>query len=306
MGEFSVSDTARSLIAQTVERVEGTLQEVLSPTSQAGEGPRPARLVEAMRYAALAGGKRLRPALMIESARLLGRTDDGVLVAAAALECIHCYSLVHDDLPAMDDDDLRRGRPTTHIAFDEATAILAGDSLLTLAFDLIARPEVSDSAQVRLTLSQELARAAGVGGMAGGQMMDLESEHRARTEDEIRLLQSLKTGALIRYACRSGAILAQASPQTVETLTRFGEIIGYAFQLADDLLDACGDAEVVGKATGKDADKGKATLLGLMGEDKARKILAGLIEEALSLLAPFEDKADNLTALARFVAARSN
>ncbi|MDD7909431.1 polyprenyl synthetase family protein [Pseudovibrio exalbescens] len=286
--------------------MEQTLTNALALQPEPQEVARPSRLVEAMKYAALAGGKRLRPALIVEAAKMLGREDDGVLTAAAALECIHCYSLAHDDLPAMDDDDLRRGQPTTHIAFDEATAILAGDGLLTLAFDLIARREVSESAEVRLVLSQELARASGVGGMAGGQMLDLESEHRDRTEAEIRLLQSMKTGALIRYACRAGALLTDAPQETVDTLTRFGEVIGFAFQLADDILDVVGDAEVVGKATGKDAEMGKATLVGLLGEDAARAKLADLIAEADALLAPFGERGKPLSELAHFVASRTN
>ncbi|MDX5594990.1 farnesyl diphosphate synthase [Pseudovibrio sp. SPO723] len=286
--------------------MEQTLTNALALQPEPQEVARPSRLIEAMKYAALAGGKRLRPALMVEAAKMLGREDDGVLTAAAALECIHCYSLAHDDLPAMDDDDLRRGQPTTHIAFDEATAILAGDGLLTLAFDLIARREVSESAEVRLVLSQELARASGVGGMAGGQMLDLESEHRDRTEAEIRLLQSMKTGALIRYACRAGALLTDAPQETVDTLTRFGEVIGFAFQLADDILDVVGDAEVVGKATGKDAEMGKATLVGLLGENAARAKLADLIAEADALLAPFGERGKPLSELAHFVASRTN
>ncbi|WP_425313739.1 polyprenyl synthetase family protein [Pseudovibrio exalbescens] len=301
-----MSDAARTLLASSAARVEQTLTNALALQPEPQEVARPSRLVEAMKYAALAGGKRLRPALIVEAAKMLGREDDGVLTAAAALECIHCYSLAHDDLPAMDDDDLRRGQPTTHIAFDEATAILAGDGLLTLAFDLIARREVSESAEVRLVLSQELARASGVGGMAGGQMLDLESEHRDRTEAEIRLLQSMKTGALIRYACRAGALLTDAPQETVDTLTRFGEVIGFAFQLADDILDVVGDAEVVGKATGKDAEMGKATLVGLLGEDAARAKLADLIAEADALLAPFGERGKPLSELAHFVASRTN
>ncbi|WP_413697833.1 polyprenyl synthetase family protein [Pseudovibrio sp. SPO723] len=301
-----MSDAARTLLASSAARVEQTLTNALALQPEPQEVARPSRLIEAMKYAALAGGKRLRPALMVEAAKMLGREDDGVLTAAAALECIHCYSLAHDDLPAMDDDDLRRGQPTTHIAFDEATAILAGDGLLTLAFDLIARREVSESAEVRLVLSQELARASGVGGMAGGQMLDLESEHRDRTEAEIRLLQSMKTGALIRYACRAGALLTDAPQETVDTLTRFGEVIGFAFQLADDILDVVGDAEVVGKATGKDAEMGKATLVGLLGENAARAKLADLIAEADALLAPFGERGKPLSELAHFVASRTN
>jgi len=227
----------KSHLAQQTKPVESVLAEILGAKALPDEVTRPERLRAAMRHGALNGGKRLRPILVLETARLFGRTDDGVLTAACALELIHCYSLVHDDLPAMDDDDLRRGQPTVHKAFDEATAILAGDALLTLAFDVIADEPVHADAAVRLRLSRGLARAAGIGGMAGGQMLDLESEHRDRTEAEIRLLQSMKTGALLRYACRAGAILADATDDDVKRLTRFGEVIGLAFQLADDLLD---------------------------------------------------------------------
>ncbi|MEP0407337.1 MAG: polyprenyl synthetase family protein, partial [Roseibium sp.] len=245
--------------------METALEGLLREQVVAGETTRPARLLEAMRYAALSGGKRLRPVLLMETAALFGRADEGVCQAGAALEFIHCYSLVHDDLPAMDDDDLRRGRPTTHKAFDEATAILAGDALLTLAFDVITDEMVHPEAATRLKLGRELSRAAGVGGMAGGQMLDIESENRDRTETEIRTLQAMKTGALLRYACRAGAILADANDIEIQRMTRFGEIIGLAFQLADDLLDVEASSDVTGKATGKDADAGKATLVALLG-----------------------------------------
>ncbi|TWI82708.1 farnesyl-diphosphate synthase [Roseibium hamelinense] len=271
-----------------------------------GEVRRPAQLMEAMRYAVLGGGKRLRPILVAETANLFGRSDDGVIYAGAALELIHCYSLVHDDLPAMDDDDLRRGQPTVHKAFDEATAILAGDALLTLAFDIIADARVHESADIRLTLSRDLARAAGIGGMAGGQMLDLESEHRDRTEAEIRTLQAMKTGALLRYACRAGAILADASPNDADRLKRFGEIIGLAFQLADDLLDVEADAEAMGKATGKDAEAGKATLVGLLGIEATRAELDKLVEEARTLLSPFGENATPLNEIARYIIERKN
>jgi farnesyl diphosphate synthase len=259
-----------------------------------------------MRHGALNGGKRLRPVLVMETANLFGRADDGVLHAACALELIHCYSLVHDDLPAMDDDDLRRGQPTVHKAYDEATAILAGDALLTLAFDVITGEAVHADAAVRLRLSRELARASGFGGMAGGQMLDLESEHRERTEAEIRQLQSMKTGALLRYACRAGAILADAPEADIDRLTRFGEVIGLAFQLADDLLDVEASTEAMGKATGKDAEAGKATLVGLWGTVRTRDELGHLVREAETLLAPYGSRAAILSALARFIVDRTN
>lgn len=306
MTDAHVTESLTLRLKQIGARLEPVLEHLLARQPLAGETCRPDRLVEAMRYAALGGGKRLRPVLVAEVACLFGREDDGVLVAGAALELIHCYSLVHDDLPAMDDDDLRRGRPTVHKAFDEATAILAGDALLTLAFDAITLDEVHADPAVRLHLTRDLARAAGLGGMAGGQMLDLESETRARSEQEIRQLQAMKTGALLRYACRAGALLADASAQDVERLTRFGEIIGLAFQLADDLLDVEASAETTGKATGKDAAAGKATLVGLLGVDATRAELEKLLVEASDLLAPFGDRAAPLLALAEFITNRDH
>ncbi|SDR27741.1 polyprenyl synthetase family protein [Pseudovibrio sp. Tun.PSC04-5.I4] len=294
------------VITETAQSLEETLTALLGKTVLQEEVARPERLLEAMNYAALSGGKRLRPVLLVETARMFGHADNGTLVAASALECIHCYSLAHDDLPAMDDDDVRRGRPTTHKAFDEATAILAGDALLTIAFDFIADESVHPDAAIRLRLSQELARASGIGGMAGGQMLDLASEHRDRTEAEIRQLQAMKTGALIRYACRAGAILANASEDDIARLTRFGEIIGLAFQMADDLLDLTGDAEIVGKATGKDAEAGKATLVSLLGENQTRQELSRLINEADELLEPYGEKANTMKTLARYIADRES
>ncbi|MEP3431573.1 MAG: polyprenyl synthetase family protein [Roseibium sp.] len=286
--------------------METVLKDILDATASDGEISRPQRLIDAMRHGALNGGKRLRPILVTETAQMFGRPDDGVLQAACALELIHCYSLVHDDLPPMDDDDLRRGQPTVHKAYDEATGILAGDALLTLAFDVITGEVVHPDAAIRLQLTRELSRAAGIGGMAGGQMLDLESEHRDRSETEIRLLQSMKTGALLRYACRAGAILGDASDEDVDRMTRFGEVIGLAFQLADDLLDVEASPEAMGKATGKDAEAGKATLVALMGVDKTRAELKLLLDEAHSLLEPYEAKADILGGLADFIVSRSN
>lgn len=302
--ERLLTDDFQAHLAKSAGRIETVLDGILSAEAQAGENERPERLLAAMRHAALGGGKRLRPILMMEAADLFGRSGPGVALAAAALEMIHCYSLAHDDLPAMDDDDLRRGLPTVHKAFDEATAILAGDALLTLAFDVIAGDEVHPDPSVRLRLSRDLARAAGIGGMAGGQMLDLESEGRDRTEAEIRKLQAMKTGALLRYACRGGAILSDASPQDIARLTRFGEIIGLAFQLADDLLDVEASPEIAGKATGKDAGAGKATLVGLFGVEKTREELNALLRLAEELLAPFGAKAAMLSNIADFVVRR--
>ncbi len=293
-------------LAQQAGRVADRLEQLLDTRALAEEVARPARLLAAMRHGALNGGKRLRPVLLLETAALFGRNDDGVLQAACALELVHCYSLVHDDLPAMDDDDLRRGQPTVHKAFDEAAAILAGDALLTLAFDVITGDAVHPDAVVRLRLCRELSRAAGVGGMVGGQMLDLDSEHLDRSEAEIRRFQSMKTGALLRYACRAGALLANADRENVDRLTRFGEIIGLAFQLADDLLDVESTAEVMGKATGKDAEAGKATLVGLWGAERTRGELARLLGEAEALLEPFGNDAGTLKSIAGFVVNRSN
>jgi farnesyl diphosphate synthase len=282
---------------------------LLSERRETGELARPARLLEAMRYAVLSGGKRLRPFLVIETAALFGVARDRALLAGAALECVHCYSLVHDDLPPMDDDDLRRGQPTTHKAFDEATAILAGDALLTFAFDLIARDAVHPNVAVRLALVTELARSSGIGGMAGGQMLDLEAEgrfaaKRKLAEKDIATLQAMKTGALLSFACRAGAILGEADETARTALNRYGNAIGQAFQVADDLLDLEGDAATVGKATGKDSAAGKATLVATLGRDAAVSRLDALIAEAEDALSPFGDKAATLRAAAHFVAER--
>jgi farnesyl diphosphate synthase len=264
-----------------------------------------------MRYASLGGGKRLRPFLVVETASLFGVPRERALMVGAALECVHCYSLVHDDLPAMDDDALRRGRPTAHKAFDEATAILAGDGLLTFAFDLLARPQAHPDPTVRIALVLALARAAGLGGMVGGQMLDLDAEGRFAKgappvlgESEVRTLQAMKTGALLRFACMAGAILGQAKPETREAIDRYGIALGQAFQIADDLLDVEGDQETVGKATGKDAAAHKATLVGVLGIDAAKARLRSLVGEAEAALAPFGDGAAVLRAAARFVAER--
>jgi farnesyl diphosphate synthase len=277
----------------------------LSQWLSAGETV-PARLAEAMRYAALGGGKRLRPFLVMESARLCGVPDEAAVNAGAALECIHCYSLVHDDLPAMDDDDLRRGRPTVHRAFDEATAILAGDTLLTLAFEIMAHPVTHPDATVRAELGLGLARAAGGGGMAGGQMLDLEAAGRTLAEAEVLHLQALKTGALIRFGCEAGAILGRASGEIRQALHDYGSALGQAFQLADDLLDVEGDAALVGKTLAKDADAGKATLVGLIGVPRARARLADLEATARNALKPFGREGNILAEAASFVANRKH
>ena len=289
---------------------ERLLDRLLEPAACEGEISRPKRLLDAIRYASLGGGKRIRPFLVIETAALFETPRQRALMAGAALECVHCYSLVHDDLPAMDNDDLRRGQPTVHKAFDEATAILVGDSLLTFAFDILSRPETHPDAGVRVELVSALARAAGLGGMAGGQMLDLAAEGRFEARRQpldlaaITKLQQMKTGALLRFGCVAGAILGEASAPQRAALARYGEAIGRAFQIADDLLDVEGDTATVGKSTGKDAAAGKATFVGVLGADGARAMLEDLVAESQSALESFGARAAVLAAAARFIAER--
>lgn len=296
------------LLAGVAGDVEVLLERLLAEAPLEGEIEREQRVLAAMRHACLGGGKRLRPFLVVEAAALFGVPRERALMAGTALECVHCYSLVHDDLPAMDNDDLRRGRPTVHRAFDEATAILAGDALLTLAFDILGRPQTHPEASVRIALVTALARASGLGGMVGGQMLDLAAEGRfgAQTlgETEVRTLQSMKTGALLRFATLAGALLGGADGPQRAALTRYGELLGEAFQIADDLLDVEGDAAAVGKQTGKDAAAGKATQVGVLGAAGARAHLGRLVDEAQAVLAPFGAAAGVLQAAARFVADR--
>lgn len=270
----------------------------------AGGDAVPERLAAAMRHAALGPGKRLRPFLLIESARVFGMSGDGVVRAAAALECVHCYSLVHDDLPAMDDDDMRRGRPTVHKAFDEATAILAGDALLTLAFGILTDPATDPDARVRGELIAGLAHAAGGAGMVGGQMLDLAAATTRPSDRDIRRMQAMKTGALFRYACEAGAILGHASAEKRKRVADFGAALGLAFQIADDLIDATGSPKKAGKATAKDAGKGKATLVGLHGIAEATRLRDEAVDDALALIAPFGSLGDKLAAAARFAGQR--
>jgi len=298
-------------LAVVAAETEVLLESLLDSEPRAGEIARPQRLLAAMRHAMLAGGKRLRPFLLVETAGLFGAPRERALLAGAGLECLHCYSLVHDDLPAMDDDIMRRGRPTVHKAFDEATAILVGDALQTMAFAVIARAEVHPDAGVRIALVAELARAAGLGGMAGGQMLDLAAEGRfedkhAFSEHEVATMQAMKTGALIRFACRAGAILAQCDANELAAVDRYGAAIGQAFQIADDLLDVEGDARTIGKAARKDAAAGKATLVASLGTVGAQVRLKELIAVADAALAPFGAKADILRAAACFIAERRN
>ena len=305
---------AGALFRQRLEGVatdiEAVLDRLLGPATLAEECARPARLMEAMRYVALGGGKRLRPFLVVETAALCGAKRDQALLAGAALEFVHCYSLAHDDLPAMDNDDLRRGRPTAHKKYDEATAILAGDGLLTLAFDILARPETHPNPAVRADLVLALARGAGLGGMVGGQMLDLAAEGRfdgtvkKLGAEDVKLLQTMKTGALLRFGCVAGAILGEASKEKRVAVDRYGTLLGEAFQIADDLLDVEGDAATVGKATGKDAALGKGTFVSVLGLDGAKARLKTLVNEAEAALSPFGAQASVLKMAARFVAER--
>ncbi len=291
-------------ITTTAGLVEKRLGDHL--TGARGPVAPPERLAQAMQYAALGGGKRLRPVLLIESAALFGVRAENALDAAAAIECVHCYSLVHDDLPAMDDDALRRGQPTVHLAFNEATAILAGDGLLTLAFEILATPQTHSDPAVRGELILGLARAAGWAGMAGGQSLDLEAEGKALRVEEIRRLQLLKTGALIQYACVAGAILGRADGGDWSALETYGRVLGQAFQLADDLLDVTGDSGKLGKKTGKDGEAGKATLVSALGLDQARAELERLESEAIASLERFGERADILREAARFASRREH
>jgi len=296
-------------LSTVAAEAETALERLLGSGMVPGEIARPERLMAAMRHSVLGGGKRLRPFLVVESAALFGVTGDGPLLAGCALECLHCYSLVHDDLPSMDNDDLRRGKPTVHKAFDEATAILVGDALLTLAFDILARDEVHKDAGVRIELVRELARGSGIGGMVGGQLLDLAAEgrfdqKRALTENEIITLQAMKTGALLRFACRAGGILGKADATARAAIDRYGAIVGQAFQIADDLLDVESDTATLGKAAGKDAAAGKGTLVTVLGIKGAHAKLDALVAEAEAVLKPFGAKADILRATARFIAQR--
>ncbi len=302
------ADEFRVRLEAAADATEAALDTLLSPGALPGETTRPARLLEAMRYSTLGGGKRLRPFLVIESARLFRVEGESPLRTACALEMIHCYSLVHDDLPAMDDDDLRRGRPTAHKAFDEATAILAGDGLLTYAFDVLADPATHADPALRAALVLALARAAGLGGMVGGQALDLAAEtaQTPLSQPETLQMQAMKTGALLRFAVDAGAILGAATPQQALALQRYGKALGAAFQIADDILDAEGDAAALGKRAGKDAARGKATLVSLLGLDAAKRRCDALVEEATAALAEtgLGARTAILADAARFVAAR--
>ena len=265
-----------------------------------------ARLVEAMRYAAIGGGKRIRPLLLTATARLYGVDRDAALRTGVAVEAIHVYSLIHDDLPCMDDDALRHGKPTLHLAFDEATAVLAGDALHAFAFEVLADPAISADPFVRVELLRALGEASGLHGMAGGQMMDLVAESSQFDLHTITRLQQLKTGALLAASVEMGAILGHAPPEGRTHLRGYARDIGLAFQIADDLIDHEGDAALAGKAVGKDQAAGKQTFLTLLGPDRAREQARMLVEQAVALLADQGSEADLLRAIAHYIIERDH
>jgi len=295
-------------LAAVAAEIEAELDELVGFTPRDGERARPKRLIEAMRYAILGGGKRLRPFLVVETARAFGAEGGGPRRVGAAIECLHGYSLIHDDLPAMDDDDLRRGRPTVHCAFDEATAILAGDALLTLAFEILAAPATAADGAVRAALCAGLARASGLAGMVGGQMLDVAAERAAQPLDgaAIAELQAMKTGALLSFSVAAGGEIAGAPASARAPLRRYGDALGAAFQIADDLLDAEGDAATLGKRVGKDAGRNKATFVAALGLEGARARRDALVEEAVAAIDALGlgPKGETLSEAARFVAAR--
>jgi farnesyl diphosphate synthase len=264
------------------------------------------RLIDAMRHATIAGGKRMRPLLAVSACELYNIDRERALRVGLAVECIHCYSLVHDDLPCMDDDDLRRGKPTVHKAFDEATAVLAGDGLLTLAFEVLADEATHEDPYVRLELVAELAKASGIAGMVGGQAMDLAAETSEFDLHTTTRLQQLKTGALISWSVEAGGIMGKASPDHRKRLRAYAHDLGLAFQIADDILDVEGDPEKTGKKTQKDADRKKATFVSLMGLDRAKVQALHLVDQAIGHLNVFGAEADLLRAIARFTVERDS
>lgn len=299
----SGSDFEHKLSA-AASAVEGRLEAVLAARASGS----PDRLAAAMRHAVLGGGKRFRPFLVLETAALFEAPDAAALQVAAALECVHCYSLVHDDLPAMDNDELRRGRPTVWKAFDDWTAILAGDALLTLAFELLAEADDKLAPEAVIDLTRRLALASGPRGMVGGQAHDLAADKLdvpARpTIAHIEQLQAMKTGALILFACEAGGLIGGASQSEMAALGAFGRALGRAFQLSDDLLDVRGEAATVGKAVGKDDAAGKATLVSLLGLPEAERRLDQMVADAVDALAAFGHRADALREAARFMGTR--
>jgi farnesyl diphosphate synthase len=288
-------------LGRSARAVEAELDRVLPQPSG-----HQAVIMEAMRYAALGGGKRLRPFLVMESARLLGGEAEPALTVGCALECLHVYSLVHDDLPCMDDDDLRRGKPTVHKAYDEAIAVLAGDGLLTFAFELMASEAAHSDPAIRARLVKELAHASGTLGMIGGQVVDMTVAEGERDLSLITALQAMKTGALIRFACKAGAMVAEAQPHDFAALDQYATALGLAFQIQDDILDVEGDVETMGKAVGKDAGLGKATFVSTLGLEGAKEKARNLGETARAALAPYGEKAHTLSGAVDFVLERAH
>jgi farnesyl diphosphate synthase len=286
-------------LEETADRVTVALDTLL-PRVQGPES----KLMSAMRYAALGGGKRLRPFLVVETGRIFGVDERCLLRVGAALECIHTYSLVHDDLPCMDDDDLRRGRPTLHLAYDEATAVLAGDALLTIAFEILSDPQTHTDPSVRIALVSRLAEAAGARGMVGGQMMDMIADELGDDIAAVTRMQRLKTGALITYAVDMGALMGRASEEARSALNAYAHDLGLAFQITDDLLDAEGDVDDVGKAVGKDAEKGKATFVSLLGLEGAKQRVQLLSQQAKDHIAIFGERAHYLSQVVDSIVSR--
>ncbi len=302
VGLHGAPDTGlMAALADRAAEVEASL-DVLLPLEAGLE----ARLIEAMRYAALGGGKRLRGFLVMEVASLFKVAPACAARVAASVEMLHAYSLIHDDLPAMDDDDLRRGKPSTHRAFDEATAILAGDALQARAFEVLAEPDTHSDPAARCELVCALGLAAGARGMAGGQMIDMEAEGQTLSISEVSRLHALKTGRLIQYAAEAGAILGRAPWQVRTQIAAYGRDIGSAFQIADDVLDAVGSAEQIGKTAGKDQAAGKATVVSILGVERAEAQARMLCEQSKAHLEQFGPEADRLRALATWVVARRN
>lgn len=296
-----MSDSLSAAMVAAAERIESMIDSLI-PVPPVPE----ARVFEAMRYGTLNGGKRLRPFLVLSGARLFDVPDRLTLRVGAAVEMIHSYSLIHDDLPAMDDDGLRRGRPSCHVAFDDATAILAGDGLLTLAFEVLADPATHPDAEIRCALATALSRAAGAAGMVGGQMIDLEAENFETTPELIARLENMKTGALISLSCESGAILGDAGGEARATLRDYGFDLGLAFQVTDDLLDVEGDEANLGKKVGKDAAAGKATFVSLLGVEGAKREARILVDRAIARLDGFGMEADLFRQMGYFVLERRN
>lgn len=298
-------ETVGDLLSESFKRVQAEIDSVFDAMLPVPQDTS-ARLVEAMRYAAIGGGKRVRPLLVVSTAGLFGVDRDAALRAGAAIEAIHVYSLIHDDLPCMDNDDLRHGKPTLHKVFDEATAVLAGDALHALAFEILADVETSADPFTRSELILTLGQASGMNGMAGGQMMDMVADEEGIQYDlhTITRLQQLKTGALLAASVEMGAILGKVPPQGRTHLRAYARDIGLAFQIADDLLDVEGDADKAGKTLRKDLTQGKQTFVTLMGVDKAREQARALVDQAVLRLASYGPEADILRALARFIVER--